>query len=97
MRAYNLHNKGTATVDANLVLGIPVDSQEYAIGAQILVDLCITTMLLLTNNPAKYGGLDGYGLEIVERVPLLSVPNPENIAYLRTKQERMGHLLEGLE
>ena len=66
-------------------------------GAQILVDLGITSMRLLTNNPAKFGGLDGYGLEIVERVPLESVPNPENIRYLRTKRQRMGHLLEGLE
>ena len=77
--------------------GLPVDSREYGIGAQILVDLGITTMRLLTNNPAKYGGLEGFGLEIVERVPLQSVPNPENIRYLRTKQQRMGHLLEGLE
>ena len=97
LRAYTLQDKGHDTVDANLELGLPVDSREYGIGAQILVDLGITTMRLLTNNPAKYGGLEGYGLEIVERVPLQSVPNPENIAYLRTKQTRMGHLLEGLE
>ncbi len=97
LRAYTLQDKGHDTVDANLELGLPVDSREYGIGAQILVDLGITTMRLLTNNPAKYGGLEGYGLEIVERVPLQSVPNPENIAYLRTKQARMGHLLEGLE
>jgi len=97
LRAYTLQDEGHDTVDANLELGLPVDSREYGIGAQILVDLGITTMRLLTNNPAKYGGLEGYGLEIVERVPLQSVPNPENIAYLRTKQKRMGHLLEGLE
>ena len=97
LRAYTLQDQGRDTVDANLELGLPVDSRKYGIGAQILVDLGITTMRLLTNNPAKYGGLDGYGLEIVERVPLQSVPNPENIRYLRTKQERMGHLLEGLE
>ncbi len=97
LRAYTLQDEGHDTVDANLELGLPVDSREYGIGAQILVDLGITTMRLLTNNPAKYGGLEGYGLEIVERVPLQSVPNPENIAYLRTKQQRMGHLLEGLE
>ena len=78
-------------------LGLPVDSREYGIGAQILVDLGITTMRLMTNNPAKYGGLEGYGLEIVERVPLETTPNPENIRYLRTKRERMGHLLEGLD
>jgi 3,4-dihydroxy 2-butanone 4-phosphate synthase/GTP cyclohydrolase II len=97
LRAYQLQDKGHDTVDANLALGLPVDSREYGIGAQILVDLGVTTMRLMTNNPAKYGGLDGYGLEIVERVPLLIEPNPENIAYLRTKRERMGHLLEGLD
>ena len=97
LRAYSLQDQGRDTVDANLDLGLPIDTRKYGTGAQILVDLGITTMRLLTNNPAKYGGLDGYGLEIVERVPLESVPNPENIRYLRTKQQRMGHLLEGLE
>jgi 3,4-dihydroxy 2-butanone 4-phosphate synthase/GTP cyclohydrolase II len=97
IRAYNLQDQGHDTVDANVELGLPVDSREYGIGAQILVDLGITTMRLLTNNPAKYGGLDGFGLEIVERVPLQAAPNPENIKYLRTKRERMGHLIEGLD
>jgi 3,4-dihydroxy 2-butanone 4-phosphate synthase/GTP cyclohydrolase II len=97
LAAYNLQDQGRDTVDANLELGLPVDSREYGIGAQILVDLGITTMRLLTNNPAKYGGLEGFGLDIVERVPLQSVPNPENIHYLRTKKARLGHLLEGLE
>jgi len=97
LRAYTLQDQGRDTVDANLDLGLPVDTRKYGTGAQILVDLGITTMRLLTNNPAKFGGLDGYGLEIVERVPLESVPNPENIRYLRTKQQRMGHILEGLE
>ncbi|MGQ0744022.1 MAG: bifunctional 3,4-dihydroxy-2-butanone-4-phosphate synthase/GTP cyclohydrolase II [Acidimicrobiales bacterium] len=97
LRAYTLQDEGRDTVDANLALGLPVDSREYGIGAQILVDLGITTMRLLTNNPAKYGGLDGYGLRITERVSLQSIPNPENIAYLRTKKQRLGHLLEGLE
>ena len=78
-------------------LGLPVDTREYGIGAQILVDLGVTTMRLMTNNPAKYGGLEGFGLDIVERVPLQPTPNPENIEYLRTKRERMGHLLEGLD
>jgi 3,4-dihydroxy 2-butanone 4-phosphate synthase / GTP cyclohydrolase II len=95
--AYQLQERGHDTVDANLALGLPVDSREYGIGAQILVDLGITTMRLMTNNQAKYGGLEGYGLEIVERMPLEVVPNPENIGYLRTKRERMGHMLEGLD
>jgi len=97
IRAYALQDQGHDTVDANLELGLPVDSREYGIGAQILVDLGITTMRLLTNNPAKYGGLEGYGLEIVERVPLQTASTPENLRYLRTKQQRLGHLLEGLE
>jgi 3,4-dihydroxy 2-butanone 4-phosphate synthase / GTP cyclohydrolase II len=73
---------------------LPVDSREYGIGAQILVDLGVTTMRLMTNNMDKYGGLEGYGLEITERVALLPQINSENIAYLRTKQEKMGHLLD---
>jgi 3,4-dihydroxy 2-butanone 4-phosphate synthase/GTP cyclohydrolase II len=97
LQAYRLQERGHDTVDANVALGLPVDSREYGIGAQILVDLGITTMRLMTNNRAKYGGLEGYGLEIRERVPLQSIPNPENIHYLRTKRERMGHLLEGLD
>jgi 3,4-dihydroxy 2-butanone 4-phosphate synthase / GTP cyclohydrolase II len=95
--AYQLQDEGLDTVEANLKLGLPADRREYGIGAQILVDLGITTMRYMTNNPAKYGGLDGFGLEMVERVPLQSAPNPENIRYLRTKAERMGHLLEGLD
>jgi 3,4-dihydroxy 2-butanone 4-phosphate synthase/GTP cyclohydrolase II len=95
--AYQLQDQGRDTVDANLELGLPVDSREYGIGAQILVDLGITTMRYMTNNPAKYGGIEGFGLEITERIPLQSTPNPENIKYLRTKRERMGHLLEGLD
>ncbi|MBW3556055.1 MAG: bifunctional 3,4-dihydroxy-2-butanone-4-phosphate synthase/GTP cyclohydrolase II [Actinobacteria bacterium] len=97
LRAYELQEKGFDTVDANTELGLHVDKREYGLGAQILVDLGITTMRYMTNNPAKYGGLAGYGLEIVERVPLEIVPNPENINYLRTKRERMGHFLEGLD
>ena len=97
IRAYSLQEQGADTVDANTQLGLPVDSREYGIGAQMLNDLGITTMRLMTNNPSKYGGLEGFGLEITGRVPLESVPNPENVAYLRTKRERMGHLLEGLD
>lgn len=97
LRAYSLQEDGHDTVDANTALGLPVDSREYGIGAQILVDLGVTSMQVMTNNPSKYGGLDGFGIKITGRVPLESVPNPENIKYLRTKRERMGHLLEGLD
>jgi 3,4-dihydroxy 2-butanone 4-phosphate synthase/GTP cyclohydrolase II len=95
--AYHLQDLGRDTVDANLELGLPVDSREYGIGAQILADLGITHLRLMTNNPAKYGGLQGYGLEIVERVGLATEPHPENISYLRTKRERLGHLIDGLD
>jgi 3,4-dihydroxy 2-butanone 4-phosphate synthase/GTP cyclohydrolase II len=94
LRAYSLQDEGRDTVQANVELGFPVDSREYGIGSQLLVDLGITTMRLMTNNPSKYGGLDGYGLEIVERVPLRTEPTDENISYLRAKQEKLGHLLE---
>ena len=97
LAAYQLQEAGRDTVDANLDLGLPVDSREYGIGAQILVDLGITTMRLMTNNPSKRGGLEGYGLEIVERVPLEVTPNRHNIGYLRTKVERMGHMIDGLD
>ncbi len=93
LRAYQLQEQGRDTVEANLELGFAADSREYGIGAQILVDLGITTMRLMTNNPAKYGGLAGYNLEIVERVPLQSIPNVENIAYLRAKAAKLGHHL----
>jgi|TARA_B110000438_G_scaffold22542_1_gene20375 3,4-dihydroxy 2-butanone 4-phosphate synthase/GTP cyclohydrolase II len=95
--AYSLQDQGHDTVDANLELGLPVDGREYGIGAQILVELGVTKMRLITNNPKKIGGLAGYGLEIVERVPTVASPNPENLAYLRTKQLRMGHLIDGLD
>ena len=94
IRAYSLQDQGMDTVDANLELGLPVDSREYGIGAQILADLGARKLRLMTNNPAKYGGLGGFALEVVERVPLNTVPTPENEAYLRTKRERMGHLLD---
>jgi 3,4-dihydroxy 2-butanone 4-phosphate synthase/GTP cyclohydrolase II len=92
--AYDLQDGGLDTVDANVELGLPVDSREYGIGAQVLVDLGITTMRLMTNNPAKRGGLEGFGLQIVERVPLHTTPNEENIRYLRTKRDRLGHLMD---
>ncbi len=97
IRAYELQEQGRDTVDANTDLGLPVDSREYGIGAQILVDLGVRKLRLLTNNPAKYGGLQGFGLEITERVRLAPAPTAENIDYLRTKQERMGHDLGNLD
>ena len=97
IRAYALQEDGRDTVDANIELGLPVDSREYGIGAQILVDLGVTSMRLMTNNPSKYGGLEGFGLNIVERVALESSPTAYNIDYLRTKRERLGHLLGGLD
>ena len=92
--AYSLQDRGRDTVDANLELGLPIDSREYGIGAQILVELGVHKMRLMTNNPNKIGGLSGYGLEIVERVPTSSPANPHNQAYLRTKKMRMGHLMD---
>ncbi|MFN0091825.1 MAG: bifunctional 3,4-dihydroxy-2-butanone-4-phosphate synthase/GTP cyclohydrolase II [Acidimicrobiales bacterium] len=97
LRAYALQEQGHDTVDANLEQGLPVDTREYGVGAQMLTDLGVTTMRLMTNNPEKYTGLEGYGLKIVERVAHESAPNRENIRYLRTKRERMGHLLQGLD
>jgi 3,4-dihydroxy 2-butanone 4-phosphate synthase/GTP cyclohydrolase II len=97
IQAYALQEEGRDTVDANLDLGLPIDSREYGIGAQILVDLGVTSMRLLTNNPSKRGGLEGFGLNIVERVPLETNPTAYNIEYLRTKRERMGHMLGGLD
>ena len=97
LQAYQLQDAGADTVDANLELGLPVDSREYGIGAQMLNDLGITTMRLITNNPSKFGGLDGFGLEITGRVSIPTVPNAENIGYLRTKKEQMGHLIEGVD
>jgi len=98
LRAYNLQDQGRDTVEANEELGLPVDSRDYGIGAHILVDLGLTTIRYMTNNPAKYGpAIEGFGLELVERVPLQVAPNAENIRYLRTKRERLGHLLEGLD
>ena len=97
LRAYQLQDAGADTVDANLALGLPVDSREYGVGAEILVDLGLTRIRLLSNNPRKRGGLEGYGLEIVEQVPLESHPTTENLRYLRTKRDRLGHHLTSLE
>ncbi|MGU3436446.1 bifunctional 3,4-dihydroxy-2-butanone-4-phosphate synthase/GTP cyclohydrolase II [Actinomycetes bacterium M1A6_2h] len=94
LRAYTLQENGADTVEANEALGLPVDSRDYRVGADILVDLGVRRMRLITNNPAKYTGLDGFGLEIAERVQLPVHSTPENVAYLRTKRDRMGHLLD---
>ncbi len=96
LAAYQLQDGGHDTVDANLALGLPADARDYGLGAQILVDLGVRTMRLLTNNPAKRAGLEGYGLAIVGRVPLEMHPTPENLRYLQTKRDRMGHQLPAL-
>ena len=93
IKAYKLQEAGLDTVQANLKLGYGMDLREYGIGAQILVDLGLKTIRLLTNNPKKIVGLDGYGLEIVEQVPIRARPNPHNKKYLKTKREKMGHLI----
>ncbi len=93
LAAYALQDQGRDTVDANLELGFPADARDYGVGAQILSDLGITTMRLMTNNPTKRAGIEGYGLTITETVPLETAPNPENLDYLRAKVDRMGHLL----
>jgi 3,4-dihydroxy 2-butanone 4-phosphate synthase/GTP cyclohydrolase II len=97
LQAYQLQDLGVDTVDANLDLGLPADARDYGTGAQILVDLGVHTMRLLTNNPAKRAGLEGYGLSVLGRVPLPSTVTAENLAYLRTKRDRMGHLLDIIE
>jgi 3,4-dihydroxy 2-butanone 4-phosphate synthase/GTP cyclohydrolase II len=91
LQAYQLQDAGADTVDANLALGLPADARDYGTGAQILVDLGVHTMRLLSNNPAKRAGLEGYGLRITGQVPLPSQANPHNLRYLQTKRDRMGH------
>jgi 3,4-dihydroxy 2-butanone 4-phosphate synthase/GTP cyclohydrolase II len=94
IRAYALQDSGMDTVEANITLGFAPDLREYGIGAQILVDLGLHKIRLLTNNPKKVVGLEGYGLEVVETVPIVAPPNPHNIRYLETKQKKLGHILE---
>ena len=94
LRAYELQDQGLDTVDANLELGLPVDTRDYGIGAAILHDLGVGRIRLLTNNPAKVSGLTAFGVDVAERVPLVTTVHEDNAAYLRTKRERLGHRYE---
>jgi 3,4-dihydroxy 2-butanone 4-phosphate synthase/GTP cyclohydrolase II len=94
LRAYALQDGGMDTVEANEALGFPADRRDYGIGMQILLDLGLSEIKLLTNNPAKRAGLDGYGLHLVERVPIQTTPNAHNIRYLETKRTKLGHDLD---
>jgi 3,4-dihydroxy 2-butanone 4-phosphate synthase/GTP cyclohydrolase II len=94
LKAYTLQDAGRDTVDANIELGLPVDTREYGIGASILSDLRVHRLRLITNNPEKYRGLEGYDLALVDRVPMPTSVGPDNIAYLRTKRDRMGHSID---
>ncbi len=93
LRAYALQDAGLDTVDANLAQGLPVDNRDYGVGAQILRELGVYSVILMTNNPAKYHGLKGHGIQIIDRQPLLTAPNPDNIHYLTTKHTRLDHTL----
>jgi 3,4-dihydroxy 2-butanone 4-phosphate synthase / GTP cyclohydrolase II len=97
LRAYSLQDAGHDTVDANLELGLPADSRDYGTGAQILTDLGVSSVRLLTNNPAKHAGLEVYGIPVRERLPMPVSPTAENLRYLRTKRDRMGHDLPALD
>jgi 3,4-dihydroxy 2-butanone 4-phosphate synthase/GTP cyclohydrolase II len=93
LRAYKLQEDGLDTVDANLKLGLPADLRDYGVGAQILVDLGLSSIRILTNNPKKIHGIEGYGLSVTEQLPIQPIPNPHNEDYLRTKRDRLGHVL----
>ena len=96
LRAYQLQDGGADTVDANLELGLPADAREYSTGAQVLADLGVRSIRLLTNNPAKVRGLSGFGIEVAGRVALPVTPTPDNVRYLIAKRDRLGHLIDGL-
>jgi 3,4-dihydroxy 2-butanone 4-phosphate synthase/GTP cyclohydrolase II len=93
LRAYKLQEEGMDTVEANVALGLPADLRDYGIGAQILSDLGLTSIRILTNNPKKIVGMEGYGLSVSEQLPIESIPNVHNERYLRTKRERLGHTI----
>jgi len=95
LRAYELQDRGADTVEANLALGLPADKRDYGLGSQMLFDLGVREMRLITNNPTKIVGLEGYGLTIVERVPLEVAPTRYSARYMETKRDKMGHLLDG--
>ncbi|MEE2710041.1 MAG: GTP cyclohydrolase II, partial [Gemmatimonadota bacterium] len=97
LRAYALQDQGHDTVEANLQLGLPVDTRDYGIGAQILADLGLTTIRIMTNNPDKRIGIEGYGLTVVDRLPLETHPNEHNLKYLATKRGKLGHLLSEID
>ena len=97
IRAYKLQDNGRDTVEANLELGFAADLRDYGVGAQILVDLGLSSIRLITNNPKKVVGIEGYGLDVVERVPMNIAPNKYNARYLETKRDKLGHLIENGE
>jgi 3,4-dihydroxy 2-butanone 4-phosphate synthase/GTP cyclohydrolase II len=94
LRAYELQDHGADTVEANLALGLPVDKRDYGIGSQILADLGIKELRLITNNPRKIFGLEGYGIKIIGRVPMQTAPTAHNKKYMATKRAKLGHMLD---
>ena len=97
IQAYELQDKGLDTIEANVELGFKPDLRDYGIGAQILRALGLKKLRIITNNPSKYIALAGYGLEIIERIPLEIVPNKVNLRYMKTKKEKMGHILTNIK
>ena len=97
LKAYELQENGLDTVEANLELGLPIDAREYGIGSQILADLGLSSIRILTNNPKKLSGIEGFGLTVVEQVPIEVAPNDENRRYLAAKRDKLGHRLHHLD